>query len=221
MNNPANQKAAARQFAECCCGKNPLDATAKAYIDANVDAEFQPYAWMIAKHESKSGDRVYNQFNPLDDRYKGLAFKGNGNNNFGWGIAQIDKKQFGDTTAEVYDWHENVASMNTTLRDKKTRYYERFIGYYRDAYANDPSTQWFEPDNVTTNINGYIVSAAMWGILTFYNGTQGVPLQDAGTHHGFQSPLEFCPTTTNWVFHANVRDYVSLVLGDRNGSEVE
>lgn len=34
----------------------PLDATARAYIDANVDEEFRPYAWMIAKHESKSGD---------------------------------------------------------------------------------------------------------------------------------------------------------------------
>ena len=47
-------------------GKNPLDADAKAYIDAHVDPEFVDYAWMIAKHESKSGSRVYNQFNPAD-----------------------------------------------------------------------------------------------------------------------------------------------------------
>ena len=39
-------------------GKNPLDATARAYITANVDEEFQQYAWMIAKHESKYGNRA-------------------------------------------------------------------------------------------------------------------------------------------------------------------
>ena len=49
-------------------GKNPLDAIARAYIDANVDEEFRSYAWMIAKHESKLGDRVYNQFNPSGSR---------------------------------------------------------------------------------------------------------------------------------------------------------
>ena len=200
-------------------GKNPLDATAREYITANVDAEFQPYAWMIAKHESKSGSRVYNQFNPSNPLIE-LPNKTNGANRWGWGISQIDKGEDGDSTAEVYDWHENVASMNATLRDKK-RDYNRFIGYYREAYANNPATQWIEPDNVTTNIDGYEVSAAMWGILTLYNGAQGILPQTAGRHRGFQCPLEFCPLTTNWVFHANVRDYVSLVLGERTESEVE
>ena len=50
-------------------GKNPLDATARAYITAHVDPEFQPYAWMIAKHESKLGSRVYNQFNASNNQY--------------------------------------------------------------------------------------------------------------------------------------------------------
>ena len=39
-------------------GKNPRDAVARAYIDAHIDAEFRDFAWMIAKHESKSGGRV-------------------------------------------------------------------------------------------------------------------------------------------------------------------
>ena len=111
--------------------------------------------------------------------------------------------------------------MNATLRLKKTRDYDRFIGYYREAYANNPTTRWIEPSTVSTNVNGYEVSAEMWGVLTLYNGAQGVPPQTVGTHVGFQCPLEFCPTTTNWIFHANVRNYVSLVLGDRNKSEVE
>ena len=71
-------------------GKNPLDATARAYITANVDPEFQPYAWMIAKHESKSGNRVYNQFNPSGSKLE-LPNKTDGTNSWGWGIAQIDK----------------------------------------------------------------------------------------------------------------------------------
>ena len=201
-------------------GKNPLDATARAYITANVDPEFRPYAWMIAKHESKAGNRVYNQFNPSNP-LKELPNKTGGADRWGWGIAQIDRGVNGDSAAEVYDWHENVASMNATLRSKKTRDYDRFIGYYREAYANNPTTQWIEPSTVSTNVNGYEVSAEMWGVLTLYNGAEGVPPQTVGTHVGVQCPLEFCPTTTNWIFHANVRDYVSLVLGDRNKSEVE
>ena len=31
---------------------------AERYIDAHIDAEFRDFAWMIAKHESKSGSRV-------------------------------------------------------------------------------------------------------------------------------------------------------------------
>ena len=90
--------------------------------------------------------------------------------------------------------------------------HESKYGYYREAYVNNPITQWVEPDNVTTNIDGYEVSATMWGVLTLYNGAQGILPKTAGSHGGFQCPLEFCPLTTNWVFHANVRDYVSLVL---------
>ena len=40
-------------------GKNPRDAVARAYIDANVDAEFRDFAWMIAKHEGRDGKRLH------------------------------------------------------------------------------------------------------------------------------------------------------------------
>ena len=202
-------------------GKNPLDATARAYIDENVDAEFQGYAWMIAKHESKSWNRVYNQFNAKEDSYKELPFKGDGASNWGWGICQIDRGSNNWHTAEIYDWHENVAAMNATLRQKASDY-ERFIGYYRNAYQNDPSTQWIEPTTVSTNMNGYIVSAKMWGVMTLYNGAENVPRQTIpGVSPRVRSPLQFNPATTNWIFHTNIRNYVPVVLGDRNGSEVE
>ncbi|MBR3922970.1 MAG: hypothetical protein IKJ45_07635, partial [Kiritimatiellae bacterium] len=198
-------------------GKNPLDAVATAYITANVDAEFQPYAWMIAKHESKSGNRVYNQFNAAENLYKELP---NWGPDHGWGIAQIDKGRNGDTTAEVYDWHVNVASMNATLIAKRRRY-DEIIRLYRTAYQNDPSTQWVEPDNVTTNVNGTVISGRQWAIMTLYNGAGGThPLPFAG-QEDYSTPIHFDPATTNWVLYTNSRNYVPVVYGDANTTEVE
>ena len=200
-------------------GKNPLDATAKAYIDANVDAEFQPYAWMIAKHESKTHNapRFYNQFNPLNNAYKELP---NWGTPHGWGIAQIDKGWDGDSTAEVYDWHANVASMNATLRQKRDRY-DEILRAYRTAYQNDPSTQWFEPDNITTNVNGVNISAKQWSIMTLYNGAGGThpfPFANKPKEH---TPIHFDPVSTNWFLYTNSNNYVPAVLGDANTTEVE
>ena len=198
-------------------GKNPLDATARAYITANVDAEFQPYAWMIAKHESKSGDRVYNQFNPSENQYKE---KPNWGYPYGWGIAQIDKGENGDTTAEVYDWHANVASMNAILIEKRNRY-NSIIQMYRSAYQNDASTQWFEPDNITTNVNGTVISARQWAIMTLYNGAGGThPLPFPGQEQ-YSTPIHFDPVTTNWILYTNSKNYVPVVFGDTNATEVE
>jgi hypothetical protein len=70
-------------------GKNPRDATVRAYIDANVPAATVDYAWKIAVHESRQGARIYNQFNTGSASIE-LPNKGSG---FGWGIAQIDNHQ--------------------------------------------------------------------------------------------------------------------------------
>ena len=61
--------------------------------------------WMIAKHESKSGDRVYNQFNPSGSR-KELPNWGSPD---GWGLCQIDRSANASPndvilTSEVYNW---------------------------------------------------------------------------------------------------------------------
>ena len=101
-------------------GKNPLDATAKAYIDANVDAEFRDYAWMIAKHESRDAvtGQIYNQFN-TSGKYKEMPNRGAPD---GWGMCQIDRSRNDPevainytTTAETYNWHRSVESMNVVL----------------------------------------------------------------------------------------------------------
>ena len=193
-------------------------ATARAYITANVDAEFQPYAWMIAKHESlATGGRVYNQFNPSENQYKE---KPNFGEPHGWGIAQIDRGRNGDTTAEVYDWHANVASMNATLISKRRRYNE-IIGWYRAAYQDDASTHWIEPDNVLTNVNGTVISGRQWAIMTLYNGAGGTHPVPFAEHADDKTPIHFDPVTTNWVLYTNSNNYVPVVYGDASTTEVE
>ena len=202
-------------------GKNPLDQTARAYIDANVDADFQSYAWMIAKHESLMNSRVYNQFNP-EGGSRELPNKTAGEGRWGWGVCQIDRGEFGDTTAEVYDWHANVTGMNSVLRQKTNQFYTRFVGYYRTRYGNDPS--WVEPENFVRTIQGLSVSAKMWAYLILYNGTEGVPTQTVGRHR-FSSPIEFVPGSLgqpgSWIFHENSRTYGDSVLRDRLLTPVE
>ena len=205
-------------YSFCIRGKNPLDQTARSHINSCVDAEFRPYAWMIAKHESKSGNRVYNQFNP-SGTMGGLPNKTTGANTWGWGIAQIDKGQDGDTTAEVYDWHENVVSMNEKLRTSLETY-NRFVGYYRSMYANDATIHWVEPDEVATTIDGYVVSAKMWSVLTFYNGAGGCP-QRMLNGSMRRTPIEFNPETGQWVLYPNSQDYVTVTVSDRNTLETE
>lgn len=198
-------------------GKNPLDATARAYIDANVNADFLTYAWKIAKHESKEGTgRVYNQFNASDNDYKELPTWGPSH---GWGIAQIDKGRNGDTTAEVYNWHTNVLSMAKILSEKRADAV-RFLGYYSSAYSNQPN--WSDPPS--TNINGQVVSPEMWSTITLYNGAEGIPGQTTPTHtRTFYSPLQFDPQTGRWIFHHNTRNpnYVGAVMTDGALQEVE
>ena len=198
-------------------GKNPLDATARAYVDANVDAEFVSYAWKIAKHESKEGvGRVYNQFNASENQYKELP---NWGTPHGWGISQVDRGRNGDTTAEVYNWHTNITAMNSVLRSKRSDAL-RFLGYYSSAYSNQPN--WSEPPS--TNINGQVVSAEMWSTITLYNGADGIPEQRTPTHNRvFLSPLQFDPQTGRWIFHQNTTNpnYVRDVMTDASLQEVE
>lgn len=195
--------------------KNPLDADARSYIDANVDAEFQGFACMIAKHESKQGNRIYNQFN-----------SGEGNNalpNFGtpsgWGMCQIDKGANNCHTAILYDWHVNVAEMNDKLRFAVGRT-TAFIGYYRDSYGQQAN--WTEPPPIT--LADGTASAFLWSVLTIYNGTGGIPGQTTPTHlRVFYSPLQFNPQSGTWTFYHNNTNpnYVNDVIRDSAIQEVE
>ena len=195
-----------------------------------MDEEFQSYAWKIAKHETIVGlgrpvngvitnAMCYNQFNPTG-QYKELPNFGAPD---GWGIGQIDRSgnepsamNF-TTTREVYDWHASVDSMNVVLRDKRARYLE-IIRLFRNKYQNDHSTNWVEP-NVTTNLNGTVLTAREWSIITLYNGARGCDdLSDVGRPNE-SSPIHFDPTSSTWRLSTNVNNYAPSVISEAGVEE--
>lgn len=144
------------------------------------------------------------------------------NTNWGWGMCQIDHgTNFAiAVSAELYDWHHNVDKMNSVLREKEVLY-NSLIQMYRVSYQSKPGVLWSEPTSLTTNINGRIVSAHEWGVLTLYNGTSSVPLTPIGTFGSWRSPVKFDPTTSTWKLYSNDKDYVRRVVEDRSLTEVE
>ena len=185
-------------------GKNPLDAAARARIDASVAADFQAYAWAMARHESRQGNRVYNQFNTQATIEGTLNFGGPN----GWGVCQIDRElppdDIGVSTAEVWNWHTNVAAMNAKLVEKQTTY-NRFIGYFRDSYGEQEN--WSEPP-AAHQIGNTTLPAEAWGVMVLYNGAGGLPVSNPPSRpSGFQSPWVFNPNTGVWTFHDNQNQY--------------
>ena len=194
-------------------GKNPKNEDAVNYINSHVDAEFRDYAWMIAKHESwdQYTDTYYNQFNP-SDRLTELPFKSGGSSYYGWGIAQIDKGQTRSVTAEVYDWHRNIISMNEALQQKRTLFLS-FMADYRRAYSQ--SVSWVEPP-ATYSLGNLTLPFEAWGVLTLYNGAGGIRWQTLPTQTtDIRSPWEFCPGPTpssgTWVLHQNSQNYTQAI----------
>ncbi|MCF7733127.1 MAG: hypothetical protein K9N23_15665 [Akkermansiaceae bacterium] len=169
----------------------------------------------MARHESRQGNRVYNQFN-TQATIEGTLNWGTPN---GWGVCQIDRTaaEGGVTTAEVWNWHTNVAAMNAKLVEKQTTY-NRFIGYFRDSYGQQAN--WSEPPAAHT-IGNTTLPAEAWGVMVLYNGTAGVAQSTTPTHPSppFASPWIFNPTTGAWTFDDNVNNYASVrVRGELEGT---
>lgn len=207
-------------------GKNPLDADARAHIDASVGTAFTAYAWGMPRHESRFGPRAYNQFNA--GVTNGTPFFGAPD---GWGVCQIDRisnREIPNTdptqyypvdhagltpnqltsTEEVWNWHVNVTSMNAKLLDKQA-VYNRFIGYFRDSYGEQEN--WTEPPAAHT-IGNTTLPAEAWGVMVLYNGADGGVAQSTTPTHPsppFRSPWRFNPTTGVWTFDDNSQDYAA------------
>lgn len=154
---------------------------------------------------------MYNQFNPgtiLPEQPN----KTSGTNRWGWGMCQIDRGRTGLLTRTVYDWKTNVDQMNATLTEKAS-VHERFMGYYRSAYAGRPN--WSDPELATTNVLGRSVTARDWSIMTLYNGTSGLESRVV-SGHTIYPPVHFDSTNGRWLFSPNANDYVRKVIQDAN-----
>lgn len=199
------------------------DEDARTFIDQAVGAQFEDYAWAMARHESRQGDRVYNQFNSGGD-LQGVPNRGAPD---GWGVAQIDRRsnrvilntdpeqyfppnhpglgahQY-TATEEVWNWHENINAMQAKLVEKRTTYIT-FINRFRNAYGEQAN--WSEPPEEHT-IGGVTLSAEAWGVMVLYNGVRGVPAVKV-RDRVFHSPWVFNPNTGEWRFRDNFQNYAS------------
>ena len=91
--------------------KNPSDEGAKAYIE-RTRGKFW-FAEAIARHESRQGRRIYNQFNSFGR----VEDEPNYGPPDGWGLFQIDSARGADVdTHEVWDWRQNVHSAYQEFR---------------------------------------------------------------------------------------------------------
>lgn len=200
-------------------GKNPRDSEVETYIRSHAPAGYEDLACMIACHESWDSRRyAYNQFNATS-RYGELPNYGAPD---GWGIGQIDRSGNDNeytSTAEVYDWRANIASMCSIMANKLSDA-QRFLSYYRQSYANSPL--WTEPPD--TVIKSVTITPLTWACAYLYNGANGIPNQTTPTHaQDFKSPLQFVPSTGEWLFHRNTKNprYIEDAINKNRTEKVE
>lgn len=198
-------------------GKNPNDDRCKRFIKSVQGRHW--YAWAVAKHESRWGNEVYNQFAPRDGIYgkKGEPFytplEGNG-----WGLFQRDPTGGGlpTTTQQVWDWTENVRGGITELDSKlavATRYWSRLQKNYPTQYAECP------PPSLV--VEGNTLTAEDVITMTCYNGTGSL---GAISNVLIFSPIKPCGVGAGkrWQWHLpnapnSNKPYVNLVMGEYNG----
>jgi hypothetical protein len=179
-------------------GLNPADAVARAFIGNNVEPRFSPFAWAVARKESKQTTRdgrstyVFNQFNPFGEQYKGLPNKTtditdkNGNvieKRWGWGMCQIDRGPFtNNVTAYVcstnlFNWRTNVHTMAKVLLEKEA-VVDRFEGYFKLTCDNTNAWRALSTATYTNSVpgtNNVVFSGRNFGTITLYNGSKRCP----------------------------------------------
>jgi hypothetical protein len=131
-------------------GENPEDTTARAYIDAQAQAGGRDhwYAYAIAKHETRQGNEIYNQFDPPTPSVPIVG------DPCGYGMFQNDPP---DNFLQTWNWNANVVEGM-----------ERLDGYRTEA-AN-----WLqEQNNQATAASGPPLSSQQFefGGLIFQEGT--------------------------------------------------
>ena len=194
-------------------GKNPEDSEVEAFIDSRLSPPDNMVFAAIARHESKWGRFVYNQFNPGPARLVETLNLGLPD---GWGIAQIDRSGSGgkSVTAEAWNWKANLQTA-ISLFAGKIGTQTRFINMLRAACGSNPN--WQEPpdDYIHVQTTGIGLPAVKWGGIVLYNGTNGIPPTTAGGRT-FASPWRFSPSGS-WTFSDNINSYARKISLEMQG----
>ena len=196
-------------------GKNPKDADAKGHIQSALGGH--RFAWAIAQHETRSGSRVYNQFNPSGSLNE-LPFFGGPD---GWGLFQIDRSSdVGGftTTKETYSWNENCNAALIKLTQKRN-VMERFFRWIRNKWGSD--SRWEEPPAVWNISRTNDLTPLELGAIVLYNGASGIEpyaaQDDDGNERFILTPWKYDPTRPSgkkWYFDENINNYTIKVVQD-------
>jgi hypothetical protein len=198
-------------------GKNPLDTTAKSYIQSLEGIYW--YAWAIAQHESRQtisgADRVYNQFNAGGSQAELPNYSADGYD--GWGIFQRDDTGGGIyvTTEQVYDWIENTSVALTELNSKQSTQ-QRFFSAVAAAYTNDAEAQTPPASYPAYTGSSTTMTALDMGTITLYNGAAGCPTSTIGGTT-YQNPWTFNENGQSghkWQYTPNANNYLYKVIHD-------
>ena len=169
-----------RSFSFKILGKNPDDAKAHQYISSVAEPLGFPWAWAIAKHESKgsTSGTFYNQFAEVNGDWgkKGEPWHSRQEGN-GWGIFQRDDTGNGIpvTTNQVWNWQENVKVAlqqddqgvlgKGELQQKRDAVDRVFNDY--ETHHHNKCVQQLPPDLI---VEGHTLSARDVLTMETYNG---------------------------------------------------
>ena len=188
-------------------GKNPTDADAKAYVQAMSNLlGVYPYAWGMVQHESRQGNKVYNQFNTDGmDELPNLGLPD------GWGIAQLDRPlEVRASTNETYNWKSNINKFFVEMQQVCEPYATKLLAKIATQYPNHPAA--LNPPDLA--LNGVSLNAKDWATMIRYNGVFGPLIPN---FKGMKAAVTFEPNRNpQWKIEVNSNNYahkVSLEIG--------
>jgi hypothetical protein len=197
-------------------GKNPKDADAKGHIQSTQGQH--RFAWSMAQHESRQGQRVYNNFNSGGS----TAHLPNYGPPDGWGLAQLDEPLgVSASTTEVYSWLKNVQTFYAELNEK-----QQFAQAYFNKIQSIYPGQWeAPPQNWTRQGTTTQMSALEAAVIQLYNGAAVViwvknnQIVSSSTQGAvaYLSCWRFHPNNASgqkWEFVPNSNNYVYKVIRD-------
>lgn len=188
--------------------RNPSDSTARKII-ARERGPFW-FAEAVSRHESRQGQKVFNQFNTLGR----VVNQPNYGAPDAWGLFQIDSARGKEISSmEAWDWRSNVQAgieeFQKGVRDTKL-YLEALQRTYPEKYEAPPSH--YTPPGCKTKLTFEEAS-----ILQLYNGASVVKKLKTqyDTLSFYRGAYQFFPGNPSgqrWKFIPNKNDYVRTVL---------